>query len=151
VLTLDVGPVISLSFWVFFGWIVGAVAAVCVFAAAIVWFCAADRAWSVVPAGATVVMAQGAGMLAARPWKKRHLGRWPMAWLIGRGVSFLGVFAAGALLYSTTRPDPLVFGLVTAGAYFVSLLAEVWAYSLQVKESTGGDVSLGVSSSESGG
>ncbi|MBL8745042.1 MAG: hypothetical protein JNK58_01660 [Phycisphaerae bacterium] len=136
-LTLDVGPVVSLSFWVFMGWVVLAATGVCIVAAAVTWFWSPSRVWSVLPAGASVVLGQASGMLAARPWKKRHLGRWPMAWLLGRGVALLGLFASAALLYSATRPDPLVFGLVVASAFFVSLLAEVWAYTLQVKERTG--------------
>ncbi len=132
-LTLDVGPVVSFSFLVFFGAVVVATTVICGVAWGIVRSIDATRVPAILPGGAAVVIAQGLGLLASRPWKKRHLGRWPMAWLTGRGVSFLGVFGAGALLYSASRPDPLVFGLVTAGAYFASLLAEVWAYSLQVK------------------
>lgn len=143
ILTLDVGPVISLSYWYFMAWVALGAGAVCGFAFALVWMLAPDRAWSVWPAGAAVLIGQGVGLLAARPWKKRHLGRWPMAWLMGRGVAILGLFAAGALLYSATRPDPLVFGLVGASGFFVSLLAEVWAYSLQARRWSSHGVSRG--------
>lgn len=137
VLTLDVGPVIRLSFWFFMAWVLISTAAVGSLAWLFTWFTAPDRAWSVLPAGAATVIGQGCGMLAARPWKARHLGRWPMAWLVGRGVAIVGLFVSGALLYSATRPDPLVFGLTGASTFFVSLLAEVWAYSLQVKDRNG--------------
>lgn len=126
-----------LSWWYFFGAIAGSAAAACGLAAAILAAVAPGRVGAVSAAWLTVVVAQSAGVLAVRPWVPRPIGRWATVWLAGRGVSVAGLFVAGGLLYSALRPDPLAFGLVAAGAYFVSLMAEVWAFQRQVKGRVG--------------
>lgn len=94
---------------------------------------AAWRAWFPV-AGAFLI-----GVLAMRPWKIRRLGRLPMLWLMGRGISFLSVLALAALLYSAPhpRPDPLSYGLVLAGAYFAALMAESVVMARRLRAPTG--------------
>lgn len=73
------------------------------------------------------------GMLAINPWKRRHLGRWGLVFLAGRGVSFASVLILGVSLYFAARPDPLAFGLVAATAYFAAMLCELAAYARMVK------------------
>jgi hypothetical protein len=141
-LTLDVGPVFSLSFWGFVGAVTAGVVLTGLMATAIVGAIARGRLGTIPLAGLTVLLAQTVGILAVRPWKPRHLGRWPMAWLGGRGVSVLGLVVFSALIYSAFRPDPLVFGLVAAVSYFASLLAEVWAYTAQSKARIAGSRSV---------
>jgi len=82
---------------------------------------------------ACVAVAHLVGLLALRPWSARRLGRWPFAWLVGRGASFVAVLLVAALLYSSARPEPLAFGLVIATGYFAALIAEVVAYATHIR------------------
>jgi hypothetical protein len=136
-ITLDVGPKIRLSFTNLAGTLLVAVGVV----GAAGWFIvgAVDTARqpAVGRACVAVALAQLAGLLFLRPWKARHLGRWPLAWLAARGIATVSLLVFGALLYFPSPSDPLVFGLVAVSAYFVSLLAEVAAYAAEVKANTG--------------
>ncbi len=61
-------------------------------------------------------------LLLIGPWKTRPLLRWGMLLFAAQGISVVGAAALALLLYSATRPDPLV--LVPAlAATFVA----VWA------------------------
>lgn len=136
-ITLDVGPKFRLSFVnltgaVFLGvGLVGAVAWLVIGA----WDPARQPA--VGKACTAVALAQLAGILFLRPWKPRHLGRWPMAWLAARGIATLSLLVFAALLYFPSPSDPLAYGLVAVSAYFVSLFMEVAAYAADVKAKTG--------------
>ena len=86
-----------------------------------------------------VVIAKWAGLLAMRPWSARRLGKWPFVWLIGRGTSFVLVLLLAVLIYSSTQPRPLTFGLAIAAGYFAALLAEVAVYASHVRMVAGED------------
>lgn len=94
----------------------------------------ASAVWAGVGA---VAVAKVAGLLAMRPWAARRLGKWPFVWLVGRGVSFIGVLLLAVLIYSATQPRPLAFGLAIAAGYFAALLAEVAVYAAHVRSVTG--------------
>ncbi|MEC9372721.1 MAG: hypothetical protein VYC34_02720 [Planctomycetota bacterium] len=90
------------------------------------------------PAAAPVVWQAAAGVAASftisilllRPWKPRHLGRWPLAWLGQSGVAFLITLAcAGGLLYSASPGEHLSLGLVLAAGHFGALMAEVAVFA----------------------
>lgn len=132
-LSLDVGPKISLSFWK----LLGSAAIGVVVVGGLAWFVIgqldAKRLPAVLPACTAIMVVQTVGLLALRPWKARFVGRWGMAWLAGRGFSLAALLVFGGLLYFPSRPDPLAYGLVAVGAYVVSLAAEVAAYTFEVK------------------
>lgn len=74
------------------------------------------------------------GVLAVRPWKEREVGQWPFALLAGQGVSFLTVLFAAASLYSSARPDPVVFAVVCAGGFLGGLLAQAAVYGPRLRQ-----------------
>lgn len=135
-ITLDVGPKFRVSFVSLAGAMLVAVGLV----GGVAWFVIgaidATRQPAVGRACVAVALAQLCGLVFLRPWKSRHLGRWPMAWLAARGIATLALLVFGALLYFPSPSDPLAFGLVAVSAYFVSLLAEVAAYASDVKART---------------
>lgn len=47
------------------------------------------------------------GALVIQPWVGRPLSRWPALLLAAQGIGFFGTLFVSALLYSTTRPDPV--------------------------------------------
>ncbi len=135
-ITLDVGPKFAISFANLAGAVLVGVGVV----GAVAWFLLASidpaRQPAVGKACVAVSLAQIAGLLFLRPWKPRHLGRWPMAWLAARGVATVSLLVFAALLYFPSPSDPLAYGLVAISAYFVSLLLEVAAYAADVKAKT---------------
>lgn len=134
---LDVGPVLRLPTL--------KMAGAALLGAALVWGLGVLVVWALGLVGSSPVMtgaasaAAGAaaalwvGLLVLQPWRPRHLGRWPVAWLAGRGASFGSVIVVGVLIYFAAQPDPLTFWAVLAGAYFAGLLAEVVVYASHVR------------------
>lgn len=135
-ITLDVGPKFCISFTNLAGAMMVAVGVVGGIAWLLIRAIDASRLPAVGRACVAVALAQLCGLVFLRPWKSRHLGRWPMAWLAARGVATVALLVFGALLYFPSPSDPLAFGLVAVSAYFVSLLAEVAAYASDVKART---------------
>lgn len=135
-ISLDIGAKIRLSFWILLGYVAIAVVLVSGLGWLVISGLAPAKAGAAWPAGAAVLAAQVVGLLVMRPWKERHIARWAMAWLLGRGIAFVGVLVFAALLYFPSRPDPLAYGLVTVSAYFASLLMEVAAYSREMRART---------------
>ncbi len=72
-----------------------------------------------------VALAFLAGLGVLRPWRGRHLGRWPMAWLAHLGACFVATLVvAGGLLYSASAGEHAAVGLVVAAGHFIVLMAE---------------------------
>lgn len=102
---------------------------------------AAGAVWGLNPVGIRAVPwaflaavgAHAGTFLALRPWKPRYLGQWPFAVMNASMGSILGVLAILVLIYSATRPDPVVLGLSAVGAWFVGLLSLISAYGSYVK------------------
>lgn len=74
------------------------------------------------------------GVLAVRPWRARSVGEWPFALLAGQGVSFLAVLFVAAALYSSTRPDAVVFAVVAGGGFLGAILAQAAVYGPLLRE-----------------
>jgi hypothetical protein len=64
------------------------------------------------------------GTLIVGPWKPRPVAAWPMLLLAGHGAAMLGVLAVGLLLYSATRPDPVVFLAAAAAPFPIATIAQ---------------------------
>lgn len=64
------------------------------------------------------------GTLVVTPWKARPVVKWPMVLLAGHGAAMLGVLAVGALLYSATRPDPVVFLAASAAPFPIAMIGQ---------------------------
>jgi hypothetical protein len=107
----------------------GYVAAIGAFAALVCWF-ARPAGFSGVWTGSLAVGgAYLAGGLLIQPWTPRLPTQWPMLLLGMQGVVFALAVGAGLLLYSATRPDPLVFGLVVAAGFVAAQFGMASVYA----------------------
>jgi len=133
---LDVGPVIALPTAALFAApFAGSIA----IAALVIAWAATNNSSAMSAAicgGAAAAIAHGLAVLAIRPWKPRHLGRWAFTVLASTGVSILAVLILMLSLYSATRPDRVVFALTTAGSWTGGLFALVAAYARIIRPHT---------------
>ncbi len=72
-------------------------------------------------------------ILLFSPWKPRPLMRWGMLLFAAQGASMIVVAALGLLLYSATRPDPLVLVPALAASFIAvwAMLARVFGAHVQ--------------------
>lgn len=107
----------------------GQAAAVIAIGAVLVWIlrpAALSATWVALAAVASAVVG---GTLAIQPWVPRLETQWPMLLLGCQGVMFAIVAAVGLVLYSSTRPDPLVFGVVVVSGFLAALFGMVSVYA----------------------
>jgi hypothetical protein len=81
----------------------------------------------------SAIVAHGVAIGFIRPWRPRYLGQWAFAVLRASLGAILLVLLSLVLVYSATRPDPVILGLTAVGAWFVGLLSLVSAYGSYVK------------------
>lgn len=73
-------------------------------------------------------------MLSLRPWVARRADRWPILLFGAQGGVLFGVLFGGLLLYSATRPDPVVFGLVGAAGFTAAVLGMALVYGQTARQ-----------------
>jgi hypothetical protein len=67
-------------------------------------------------------------IVSLRPWIVRRSDRWPILLFGAQGGVLFGVLFGGLLLYSATRPDAVVFGLVVAAGFTAAVLGMAIVY-----------------------
>ena len=84
-------------------------------------------------AGGAVAAGSVVALLSIRPWRERSLARWPLVWMGGSAVRFLGTLALAFLLYSATPYGSIGLWLAVVVAYMATLVTETRLYALHMK------------------
>ncbi len=112
---------------------VAAIAAVVALATVVVWMlrpgAVPSAAMGAVPAAIGVVL----GVLIVRPGVPREPAKWVTALFAAQGIGVFGVLFSAVLLYWPTRPDPLVYAMVAAGAFSSAAIVQAVVFSSHLK------------------
>lgn len=106
----------------------GLAAVIAAFGAAMAWIFRPNGVSGAAVALAAITAGYTGGVLLIQPWRVRLATMWPMLLLGAQGAILAGVLIVGLLLYSATRPDPLVFGLVVTAGFTASVLGLASVY-----------------------
>ncbi len=67
------------------------------------------------------------GLWVLRPDRAAPRGKWVMRMFAAQGAMFAATLLSGVVLYSSSRPDPLLFAAVAAGTTLGAMLVQIRA------------------------
>lgn len=76
------------------------------------------------------------GPVLIQVWKPRPIPKWPMLLLAAQGISLFTVLALALLLYSATRPDPVMYLLVAGVSFIAVQFVQARLYAVGLKGHT---------------